>query len=357
MSIKVFDFFSGCGGTSCGFESAGFDIAFALDSDPVAIATFQENFPRAHTQVASIQDVHPRILTPIVGERIEPILFCGCAPCQPFSKQNKNKKSDDPRRSLLLDFSKFVEHWLPEYVVVENVPGMQKLKLLGPFDQFRTFLEKLGYKTAYDVIPACGFGVPQKRERLVLIASIISDISLPEFSHDPSKGIAYSTVRDWISNLPTLAAGEVCEIDPDHQAARLSETNIKRIKATPEGGSRDSWPEYLWLNCHKEHSGHTDVYGRLHWDRPASGLTTRCISLSNGRFGHPTQDRAISVREAACLQTFPRNYKFKGSLQSKARQIGNAVPPLMAQRVGEAIYSHFLASKTEHDSLGKITSP
>lgn len=125
----------------------------------------------------------------------------------------------------------------------------------------------------------------------------------------------------------------------DHTAAKLSAINIKRIQATPEGKGRESWPEDLILDCHRKYSGHTDVYGRLSWDKPASGLTTRCISYSNGRFGHPEQDRAISIREVALLQTFPFDYIFTGSMVSKAKQIGNAVPPKMAEALGKAIIS------------------
>jgi DNA (cytosine-5)-methyltransferase 1 len=132
----------------------------------------------------------------------------------------------------------------------------------------------------------------------------------------------------------------VRRVDPDHRAAGLSVTNLKRIAATPEGGGRDAWPRSLWLDSHKKFDGHTDVYGRLAWDRPASGLTTRCIRYSNGRFGHPDQNRAISIREAACLQTFPRKYRFAGSHESRARQVGNAVPPLMAKAIGKAFLAH-----------------
>ncbi|HEX8954895.1 MAG TPA: DNA cytosine methyltransferase, partial [Burkholderiaceae bacterium] len=128
----------------------------------------------------------------------------------------------------------------------------------------------------------------------------------------------------------------------DHRAAALSKLNLARIAATPEGGGREHWPRRLLLDCHKGHAGHTDVYGRLAWDKPAAGLTTRCISYSNGRFGHPEQDRAISVREAACLQTFPTDFVFCGSLNSRAKQIGNAVPPLMARSVGQKIRDHLV---------------
>lgn len=340
MKINVFDFFSGCGGTSSGLSSAGFDIKFALDNDPFAIETFKTNFPKAITVVRDIQDVEPDFLESLIASRKSPLLFCGCAPCQPFSKQNNNKTKNDPRKNLLTEFSRFIEYWLPEYILVENVPGMQKLKEKGPFHKFLKKLRDLKYDFEYAVLPACGFGVPQKRERLVLIASLCGKISLPKFTHGPATNNSYSKVEDWISGLSVIKAGEACSKDPDHQTAKLSEKNLRRIRATPEGGGRESWPKSLWLDCHKKHDGHTDVYGRLHWKKLASGLTTRCISLSNGRFGHPSQDRAISIREAACLQTFPRNYHFRGNLSSKARQIGNAVPPLMAQRIAETILEH-----------------
>jgi DNA (cytosine-5)-methyltransferase 1 len=155
-------------------------------------------------------------------------------------------------------------------------------------------------------------------------------------THGPKASRPYSVVKDWISDLSPLAAGESDPNDPAHRASRLEDVNLKRIRSTPPGGTRRSWPEELVLPCHRgEHGGHTDVYGRLRWDSPASAMTTRCISLSNGRFGHPEQDRAITPREAACLQTFPREFKFVGTQVSMARQIGNAVPVLLAKTFGE----------------------
>ena len=142
-------------------------------------------------------------------------------------------------------------------------------------------------------------------------------------------------------HLPSIAAGETHPSVNDHRAARLSQINLERISVTPEGRGRESWPPHLQLKCHKTHIGHTDVYGRMRWDEPASGLTTRCISLSNGRFGHPEQNRAISVREAACLQTFPEDFLFHGSLNSKARQIGNAVPVRLSEVFGLNFIDHF----------------
>lgn len=339
--IDVFDFFSGCGGTSCGLQSEGFNIKFALDNDKNAIETFKANFSKAQVMIANIQDIKPELLSDIIGKRKNPLLFCGCAPCQPFSKQNQNKFDNDPRRSLLMEFSRFIDIWRPEYVLVENVPGIQKIDLNGPLNNFLEFLSSINYHYSFDVLPAADFGVPQRRERLVLLASKLGAISLPAATHGPKTDRPYSTVKEWIFDLEQLGAGETSLDDGDHQAAKLSKMNLKRIQNTPEGGGRESWPKELWLDCHKNHKGHTDVYGRLHWNKPASGLTTRCISFSNGRFGHPSQDRAISVREAACLQTFPRTYRFQGNLISKARQIGNAVPPLMAKQLGRHIKNHF----------------
>lgn len=342
MTIRVFDFFSGCGGTSCGFAQAGLDVALGLDIDPDSARTFQGNFPNAGFILADIRTLDASVLAPYMNKRTTPILFCGCAPCQPFSRQNRNRSQEDDRTGLLGEFGRFVAAWLPDLVFIENVPGMQRLpENEGPFPAFAKLLSDLGYQHASGVLPALWFGVPQTRERFVLLASRLGPIELPEPTHGPGRPIEkFSTVQDWISDLPPIAAGETHPDDPDHRAAALSTINKKRIAATPPGGGRRDWPKRLWLECHKAHNGHSDVYGRLSWGAPASGLTTRCISYSNGRFGHPDQDRAISAREAASLQTFPRTYRFAGSLESRARQIGNAVPPLMAMRVGEHFLSH-----------------
>lgn len=340
MTIQVIDFFSGCGGTSCGFRSAGLEILAGLDIDKDAAATYRLNFPEAAFFEGDVRAMETAILRKVIGKRRAPLLFAGCAPCQPFSRQNKTTDGGDPRRTLLKEFARFVEAWLPEYVFVENVPGLQKVQKKSPLSSFQRVLRKLGYRFECTVVPALWYGVPQTRERLVLVASRVSGVCIPEATHGPGRPAGnYSTVADWIRGLPPLAAGEVDTEDSDHAAALLSDLNLQRIQATPEGGGRESWPDTLWLDCHRAYSGHSDVYGRLAWEKQASGLTTRCISYSNGRFGHPDQDRAISVREAACLQTFPLNYRFHGSLSSKARQIGNAVPPIMAEVFGRQFLS------------------
>lgn len=342
--IQVFDFFSGCGGTSLGFSQAGLKVVLGLDNDPDAAQTFRKNIPGASFIEKDIRKVSTSELAPLMRMSNGPVLFSCCAPCQPFSRQSRTKSSADPRRSLLAEFARFVTRWKPDYIFVENVPGLQRVETHeGPLGQFIAVLEKLKYSYAVEVLPALSFGVPQKRERLILMASRRPGLSFPRPTHG-TKGRRAATVRDWIGRLPAIEAGEAHPVDPDHRAAGLSDLNLRRIAATPEGGGRDSWPKSLWLDCHKKFDGHTDVYGRLAWDRPAAGLTTRCISYSNGRFGHPQQNRAISIREAACLQTFPLRYRFVGSYESKARQVGNAVPPLMAKAVGRAFLVHARAS-------------
>lgn len=340
--IDVFDFFSGCGGTSAGLKEAGMNVVFGLDIDKDSSSTFVANNPSAFFINEDISTIASEEIYPIVKKSKDKnalTLFCGCAPCQPFSKQNKMRTEDDPRKGLLSEFSRFVSFYNPDFVLIENVPGIQNVDINnGHFQRFLETLSFHSYQYDFGVIPALWFGVPQTRERFVLLASKHNKITLPNKTHD---GVIkpFSTVRDWIGHLPPIAAGEADARIRDHVAAKLSVLNLRRIRATPEGKGRESWPDELILECHKRYSGHTDVYGRLAWDKPASGLTTRCISYSNGRFGHPEQDRAISVREAALLQTFSLDYIFTGSLVSKAKQIGNAVPPKMAEALGQAILS------------------
>jgi DNA (cytosine-5)-methyltransferase 1 len=338
LTIHVFDFFSGCGGTSAGLRAAGMDISLAIDNDPIAASTYQLNFPEATFLQRDIRELSPADLEPRLQQLdpADPLLLCGCAPCQPFSKQGRRKPDADARSTLVDELARFVRAGWPPFGFCENVPGLQAVRGEGPFERFLQSLDELGYQHCHGVIDSKDYGVPQHRSRLVLLASRLGKApSLPAPSHGPGRTNRYATVWHAIQDLRPLEAGECDPEDPVHRAANLSALNLSRIRATPPGETRLSWPDHLRLDCHRKKPGHTDVYGRLRKDQPATAMTTRCISLSNGRFGHPVQDRAITAREAACLQTFPREFRFTGSLEDMGRQIGNAVPVTLAQRFGE----------------------
>ena len=325
------------------------EVSFALDFDADAQRTFEANFGSVHFESVDIQDVDvDDVRERVRNERPNPVLFSGCAPCQPYTKQNTTRPAldNDERVPLLSLFTGLVERCRPDLVFVENVPGLQKLDSDSqPFGGFLRRLDEAGYEVDYRAVRLCRYGVPQRRRRLVLVGSLHGEIALPEETHGPgTANERYETVRDWISHLPPIGAGEEHAQVENHRAAGLSSLNLKRVKATPEGGGRADWPDELKLKCHEEFDGYSDVYGRMSWDLPASGLTTRCISYSNGRFGHPDQNRAISIREAACLQTFPDTFVFKGSMGAMARQIGNAVPARLAEVIGKGLVEHLRAA-------------
>ncbi len=355
-NISVFDFFCGCGGTSSGFQKAGMDIAFALDVDQDARNTFTKNFPSTVFCDKSIKELTASDFQQILDKCDRNYkLFCGCAPCQPFTKQFTGSSKSDDRKDLLTYFGSIVKECQPDFVFVENVPGLQKISKQdqGPFPEFKKLLEGMNYKIACRVVAAQDYGAPQLRRRFVFLASRHGEISIPEPTHGRDADTPYETVYKAIFDLPVIAAGEsyVGGGVLNHRAAMLSDLNMERIKTSAHnGGGRNNWPKELWPACYtrtdkndKTHSGHTDCYGRLRWDYPAPGLTTRCISYSNGRFGHPVQDRAISVREAARLQGFADDFEFTGNLNSMARQIGNAVPVDLALAMGNHFIKHLEA--------------
>jgi DNA (cytosine-5)-methyltransferase 1 len=352
-SISVYDFFCGCGGTSRGFQKSGLDIVFALDIDPDAKNTFIKNFPTTVFCDKSITNLSSSDLQPTLNKFKDSYkLFCGCAPCQPFTRQITDSPKLDHRKGLLTQFGMAIEEYEPDFVFVENVPGLQKVptRKHGPFPEFKQLLKKMGYHITYGVVAAHDYGAPQLRRRFVLLASKHGDINIPLPTYGKNQDNPYKTVRDAIEDLPVIAAGETYAATDvlNHRAAELSELNMTRIKASAhDGGGRNNWPRNLWPECYtrknesgETHSGHTDCYGRLWWDKPATGLTTRCISYSNGRFGHPEQDRALSVREAARLQGFDDGFEFTGNLNSMARQIGNAVPVDLAFAMGKHFIKH-----------------
>ena len=357
--IKVFDFFCGCGGTSSGLQAAGLEIVLGLDNDHDAANSFRSNFPEASVVEEDILTLPIQAFDGFVESvGYNPLLFAVCAPCQPYSQLSRGTASrDDERFGLLGEVLKFIARFLPEFLFVENVPGVRHgVDDAISFDKFVTSLRSFGYLTHHEVIRCQDYGVPQRRARLVLLASRIGPIAHPPPTHGRRRPIPeYSTVAEWIKDMPEISAGETHPQFANHRSAKLSDCNLRRIRAMPEGGDLRDLPDGLIPSCHRSgFRGFTDVYGRLKWDAPAPAMTTRCISYSNGRFGHPEQDRAISVREAACLQTLPLDFAIEGNLNSQARQVGNAVPRLLAQLFGE--YIRGMASEVWRKKASAIRS-
>jgi len=342
--MKALDFFCGAGGLTRGLIDAGVDVVAGYDRDESCGIIYEGNNPGVRFVEADIAElglgdlaIKPKT------HAFDDVLFAGCAPCQPFSQQRKG----DLRRhdaTLLGEFGRLIEEALPGYVLMENVPGIANVEGFSTFRRFLRLLRSNGYQYAFDVLDAKHFGVPQNRRRLVLVAMRRMKPSLPVAKFAVALR-PFRTVRDAISHFPPIKAGASHQKVPNHVAAAISALNLERLRHTPhDGGDRRSWPKRLRLDCHTgDYEGHTDVYGRMAWDAPAPTLTGRCHSISNGRYGHPTQDRAISLREAAALQTFPDGYEFFGSNKHIALQIGNAVPVRLAEELGKHIL-HIVAN-------------
>jgi DNA (cytosine-5)-methyltransferase 1 len=268
-------------------------------------------------------------------------LLAGCAPCQPFSKYRLGKSDEsDGRWNLLQHFQRLVSDVKPLLVTMENVPRLAEQEI---FAAFVLALEQNGYFVTAEVARCADYGVPQHRERLVLLASLLGPLALIPPTHSDK----HRTVRQAIAGLPVLAAGEIHPLDPLHQACSLSPTNFRRIKASKPGGTWRDWNKKLVAACHKKKSGKTypGVYGRMCWDDPAPTMTTQFFGFGNGRFGHPDQHRAISLREGAVIQSFPKNYRFTKPgepiyRKTVGRLIGNAVPVKLGNAIGRSIRAH-----------------
>jgi DNA (cytosine-5)-methyltransferase 1 len=342
MPTSVVDLFCGAGGMTHGFRKEGFSVIAGVDIDASSRYAFEKN-NRAEFVEADIADVDPADIASLYPAGHRKILV-GCAPCQPFSLYT-NKKSPDEQWRLLNSFGDIIEYVEPDIVSMENVPRLTRHPV---FKQFIRRLEQLEYFVSYSFARGPDYGIPQRRIRLVLFASREGTIDLVGPTHNTDR---IRTVRHAIERLEPLKAGEISKHDPLHRARNLSDRNLMRIRATPEGGAWRDWDEKLKLRCHKSESGMTfrSVYGRMKWDEPSPVITTQCIGLGNGRFGHPEQDRAISLREAALLQTFPMSYDFidpqtRFSALAIARQIGNAVPVRLGRIVARSIRRHVEAA-------------
>jgi len=327
------DLFCGAGGLTHGLTRAGIRVVKGIDVDGTAGETYERNNPGSSFVMGDVRDADPRDLLDGVDRKGSELLLAGCAPCQPFSSHARRTGRDD-RRSLMARFAYLVADMLPDHVLAENVPMFMGCRYHAYM--LRT-LAACGYSYDDGVVDAADYGVPQHRRRYVLLASRKRPVRIPEKTH--GTGLArHRSVRDAIASYPRVAQGEAHSAVSNHRASALSKKNRERMRRTPvDGGSRKDVVG-MTLRCHDGHNGHGDVYGRMRWDKPAPTLTCRCNSISNGRFAHPEQNRGMTVREAAAIQTFPDDYVFcSPHMVRNAAHVGNAVPVLLAEVLGRAL--------------------
>ena len=342
MATQVADLFCGVGGLTCGLRKAGLNVVGGFDLDETCKYTYEHN-NQVPFYIKNIRDMTGEEILKCYDDDAIRVLV-GCAPCQPFSqmrfKFGKENKSDE-KYNLLKEFGKMVEKVQPTIVSMENVPNIRTTEV---FKQFLQVLKENGYFTDEGQVVYCpDYGIPQNRRRFVLLASKLGNISLIKPTHKKEE----VTVRKFIGNLPAVAAGEICNADNLHRTAKLSPKNLERIRNSKPGGTWKDWPENLRCECHKKDSGltYTSVYGRMRWDAIGPTMTTQFYCYGTGRYGHPEQDRALTLREGALLQTFPADYDFidpnaKFILHDIARHIGNAVPVRLGEVIGLSILQH-----------------
>ena len=333
---EVVDLFCGIGALSHGLKLAGFKILAGYDIDARCKFAFEENnnarfFARDVSKLTAWE-----VASHYSEDRVS--VLAGCAPCQPFSSY-KRRYSEDPKWELVTTFGELAAAVQPDFVTMENVPSLVKYKDGRIFDAFCSALKNVGYHVNWSIVKCELFGIPQRRHRLVLIASkhVMMESLNPH-------GTRMRTVRQALGGLKSIEAGQPNLDDCLHISASLKDINLSRIRASKPGGTWRDWPKDLRAKCHTRKSGKTysGVYGRMSWDAPSPTITTQCYGFGNGRFGHPEQDRAISLREAAILQTFPSDYVFlppgeKPVFSELGRWIGNAVPVSIAEKVGNLI--------------------
>lgn len=338
--IDAVDLFCGAGGLSYGLALEGISVRAGFDLDPACAWPFKKNV-KATFHCDDVADLSGNSLKKYFNQSAIRLL-AGCAPCQKFSSYTQKASRSDRQRWRLLDsFTRIALELKPELITMENVPGLPRHRR---FARFLRALKDAGYSTWYEVVECAEYGMPQHRKRVVVLASKLGPVRLltPE-----EYGAKSHTVRHAIGKLPRVAAGKTHKYDSLHRASALSQENEKRILASRPGGTWRDWPKQLILPCHRKASGAGDpsIYGRMEWDTQSPTITTLAYNYGSGRFGHPTQNRAMTLREAALLQTFPRKYSFirpydQANVRVLGRLIGNAVPVALARVIGRSIYQH-----------------
>lgn len=340
--IVAVDLFCGIGGLTHGLSKSGIKVAAGVDVDEKCKFAFEENNGALFIN-KSIKEITSKEILRLYPPQSSRVL-AGCAPCQPFSKHTQKEKNRETKEDwgLLYHFLELVKKVKPIVVSMENVPQITKHKV---FSDFVEGLESMKYSINWQNVYCPDYGIPQSRRRLVLLASKLGELKLIAPTHKPD---IYKTVKMAIGNLEQINAGTSSEKDRLHRSAALSEINLERIKKSNPAGSWRDWDVSLRADCHRKESGNTysSVYARMEWNKPSPTITTQFFSYGTGRFGHPEQDRALSIREGAILQTFPKKYKFVPDnspveLKRLGRYIGNAVPVRLGEIIGKSIIKHF----------------
>lgn len=356
--ISAVDLFCGVGGLSYGLREAGAHIAAGIDIDPACAYPFHTNI-RAPFHQRDIRHVGAADLAAMWPADAYIRVLAGCAPCQPFSSYRRGvDTSKEPAWPLVDEMLRLIAGTLPEIVTMENVTRIASASV---FKNFVTGLRKLGYHVNAQSCYGPAHGVPQHRRRIVLLGSRLGEITVPKGTLGPDE---YPTVRQAIHALPPVTHGETDLRDRLHKSRSLTKINLKRIKRSKPGGTWEDWPEELRSACHRKASGSTfrNVYARMVWDEPSPTITTMAYNFGTGRFGHPEQDRALTLREAANLQSFPADYEFVAPddpvrFAPLGRLIGNAVPPRLAEAVGRAIVDHVKATTDESTNTPAARPP
>jgi len=346
--LKAIDFFCSGGGMSFGLQQAGIDIVAGVDFDPDCKDTYETNIKGAKYILADVGKLKEKDLSKKIDikKNDDDLILVGCSPCQYWTIIRTDKNKSQKSKNLLHEFHRFVKYYNPGYVVVENVPGILNKHKESGLDKFVKALERQGYVVHKEIVNLNRHGVPETRKRFSLIANRVTNKEI-----FPKPNNSCPTTADFIgkkNGFAKVPAGHKDNTDFMHSVAGLSDVNIKRLKLTHKnGGTRQAWANTdLQIDAYRKKGNisFNDTYGRMSWDKPAPTITTKFFSISNGRFAHPEENRAISLREGATLQTFPKTYKFIGnSVATIARMIGNAVPPLFAKQIGKTII------KNHHD--------
>lgn len=343
----VVDIFCGIGGITHGFVLEDFKVVAGLDIDDSCRYAYEHNNKGSRFIQADLSDCDYGEIAALYPRDCRVKIMIGCAPCQPFSTNNskRTKGADNDDKWTLVDkFAEAIEAVQPDIVSMENVPNLKAFRDGEIYKKFLSRLKEMGYNVHSEVVSCLEYGVPQLRKRLVVLASRFGSITMLPGDVVPGK---HPTVRSTIERLERISAGEVSKSDPLHKARSLEGQNLRRIQQSKPGGSWEDWDYSLVAACHKKDTGSTykGVYGRMQWDEPAPTITAQFYAFGSGRFGHPEQDRALSLREGALLQTFPADYEFvepgvEIHFNSVGTYIGNAVPVNLARAIAKSIADH-----------------